>query len=223
MGKYEIGTIHQTVQGGPLEIVGYVDRNHRRIRFIESGYETVAYLSAIDAGKVKNPFVPSVAGVGYLGNHDRFIGHPLRKLIYDRWHDMIGRCCRHGYKPIDPSWHCFATFMQDALGLKGVELLYGHSKDNRIDLDSDIIPHEMGMSPIYSKETCQWVPCAENLRHRTPRSDFTIYPIGTRFQINGGFVILKEKDYNRWLIEFEDGNQRWVSRGSVTRGVLKTE
>ena len=175
MSMYEIGSRHQTKHNGILEVVGYVDYSKRIVQFIDTGYVTEASVNSIRNGSVKDPFVPSVCDVGYLGEHWSYDGHPLKGLLQKRWSGIVTRCCLYGYKPLDPEWHCFATFMRDALELKGNELLYQHSKENRIDLDSDIIPIEKGIPSRYSKETCQWVPHAVNIRHqRHPLSHITI-------------------------------------------------
>lgn len=175
MSAYEVGTFHETKNCGMLEVIQYIDYKYRRVRFIDTGYQAVVSVSSIRSGCVKDPFVPSVCGVGYLGEHWRYDEHPLKGVLQKRWRGMLSRCCDYGYKSVDPSWHCFATFMQDALELKGVELLYHHTKETPIDLDSDLIPIEKGIPSRYSKETCQWVPHEVNIRHqRHPLSHITI-------------------------------------------------
>ena len=167
MGMYENGSIHQTRKCGKLKIIKYVDVRHRRVRFLDTGYEGVFSVSSIRSGSVKDPFVPSVYGIGYLGDCQKYDKHPLKELLKSRWRGMIDRVYRYGYqKTIDPDWLCLANFIRDALELKGVELLYQHSKDNVIDLDSDIIPIEKGIPSRYSKETCQWGQHAVNIKNR---------------------------------------------------------
>lgn len=221
MGKYEIGTTHETKNHGAVEVVGYVDRKHRRIRFINTGFETVASTQCIHRGLIKDCNSPSVMGVGFLGDCSDYESHPLRKTLYRRWSKMIERCHLLGSrKTIDSSWYCFATFMRDALELKGVELLYQHSKDNIIDLDSDIIAVERGVESTYSKDTCQWVTRAENLRVRNRPKTYKKHKTGDVYQSKAGPVVLVAKDYSRWLIEFEDGTRRWVHSNSVWQGVI---
>lgn len=221
MAKYDIGTIHETNQIGPLEIVGYVDSKRRAVRFINTGFETVAKTSSIGRGMVKDHYIPTVLGVGYLGVCRELESHPLRKQLYRRWTKMLERRHIHGYgKSIDPEWYCFASFMRDALELKGAELLQHHSKNNQVHLDSDIIPIERGIEPIYSKETCQWVPRDVNLRYRNIPNSYKRHKIGDVFQTKSGPVKLVGKDYERWLVEFENGARRWYHSSSVKMGVV---
>lgn len=114
MKRYDIGTIHQTKRSGDLEIVEVVDSTHRRIRFTKTGYETIASLSDIKSGKVKDNLLPSVGGIGYLGYCQKFDDHPMRDMIYSCWTAKIYKSKRLGYS-LKPETLCFADFMEKEL------------------------------------------------------------------------------------------------------------
>lgn len=222
MGKYDVNTIHKTKNNGDLEIIEYLDVNHRLVRFITTGYETTASVGSISTGRVRDPYVPSVFGVGFLGEVDDMRDHPLYKMLYKRWSNMIMRVhvVKTG-KTITPEWLCFANFIGDALQLKGHELLYTHTKNNQIDLDCDILSNEKGVPSIYSRDTCQWVTHIENMQTRKVSNCLTRYLIGSVFQTNDGPVTLIDKDNRKWLIEFDDGNRKWAYIADVHRGQVR--
>lgn len=212
-GKYDINTVHETKHNGQLVVIGYVDYEYRRVRFVDTGYITDASISHIGSGYVRDPYALSVFGVACLGEHE---DHPLRKTLYKRWEVMLYRVhvVKSG-KSISPNWYCFANFMRDALQLPGIELLYTHSKSNLIDLDSDIISNERGVDPVYSKDTCQWVPHAENLRARNVPKQYVKRPIGSVIETKHGPVTIIEKDNKKWLIRFSDGAEKWYWSATV--------
>jgi hypothetical protein len=114
--KYAIGTVHNTLKNGQLEVVGMVDGdyNKRVVRFINTGFQTVASLSNISKGRVKDNLVPAVCGIGYLGNCEQYDDHPMRKEIYSKWANMINSSVCYGYS-LKPEQLCFADFMREEL------------------------------------------------------------------------------------------------------------
>lgn len=218
MAKYAVGTVHESHNDGDFVITEYVDYFHRGIRFIDTGFATTVNVSSIHSGSIKDPLLPSVCGVGCIGHDPELMDHPLRKVLMRRWNSMIQRVYVHRTgKTIDPSWLNFYTFMRDALNLKGIDLLYTHGKTNRIDLDSDILAKEKGLTPMYSKETCQWVHQAENLRVRERPKQYVKRPLGTVIETRHGPVTIIEKDGPKWLIQFNDGTQKWCWSIAVLR------
>lgn len=217
-GKYDVGTLHETRNYGQLEVVEYIDVQHRKVKFTSTGFQTITTVNSIRTGCVKDRYKPSLYGVGYLGEP---FDHPLRKMLYGRWKAMLNRVywAKTG-KQVAEEWHCFATFVSDVLQLPGVELLNTHSKVNIIDLDSDIIPNEIGIEPRYSKETCQWVTRSENCKTRDYPNSITIRPIGTVIESRHGPVTIIRKAGRKWLIRFMDGTEKWDWGDNIVRGIF---
>lgn len=212
-GKYDINTVHQTNNCGVIEVIGIGNSRYRIVRFVNTGTVTEAQVTNIRLGKVRDPYNPVFFGVGFLGEP---MEHPLRKDLEVRWRNMLNRVYNFKTgKSISPDWLCFANFLRDALELPGFELLQEHSKANRIDLDSDIIPLSKGTPPFYSKETCQWVRHAENVRACEHPTKHTRRPIGTIIETKHGPVTIIAKNNQKWLIRFSDGAEKWVWRVSV--------
>lgn len=213
--KYINGSIHETNNYGHLEVIDYVDINHRRVRFLNTGHTTVTTLAGLSSGRVRDPYTPILFGVAYLGEP---MEHPLRKVLEVRWRAMLERVYRlKKGKTVDPSWLCFANFLRDAIELEGIELLYTHTKENRVDLDSDIIPKAKGIPPMYSKETCKWVPNMINIQARDIPKRYAKRPLGTVIDTKHGPVTIVAKDKQKWLIRFSDGSECWRHQTAVLR------
>ena len=149
-------------------------RRYFRIRFINTGYETIAERQAINYGKVRDNYYPTVAGVGYIGDYKGNIkgGGDYRVFdLYNTWNSMIHRC----YNPICNAystygaigvqvckrWHNFTNFLYDA------QLLPNYTKKamyrNLYELDKDYLQYNIPKSQrVYSPETCIWLSYYDN-------------------------------------------------------------
>ena len=158
--KFGVGTKHITNEGYEIEIVEKIDYNRRRIRF-ENGYEFTTNCSNINEGRIKNPYHPSVFGVGYLGGGDyRTNINNKDTLEYTVWHSMIKRCysnkCqekRPTYKGITvcEKWLNFQNFA------KWYEDNYPKIHNVKFSLDKDLL-QEVIENKIYSPTTCIFLP-----------------------------------------------------------------
>ena len=73
-------------------------------------------------GVVKNPFKPTICGIGYFGfnNLSDVNKHPMFSKIYNTWKDMIKRCydgnvrniAYYGIVKVDEKWHSFKNFYE---------------------------------------------------------------------------------------------------------------
>lgn len=154
-------------QNGPMEILEYLNCNRIKIRFLNTGHERFSTAGHIKNRQVRDPFYPSVAGVGFVGN-TKVVDKGSVKKSYRVWKSMIERC----YDPlflnrqrcyrdcyVVERWKNFELFEQDVKELEGYsEWLASKS---RYDLDKDI---KFPGNRIYSKEFCKFVPQSENVR-----------------------------------------------------------
>lgn len=162
-----------------------------KIEFLDYPYITHVTISNLKTKNgLYNPFYPSVANIGYIGNASKSIN----KKIYDIWRHMIGRCysinnkdyCRYGAKGItvEKRWHCFEYFLED------VKLIDGWSKtlfdEGKITLDKDKKQIHL-KEKIYSKEMCTWLSKKENNLYKTAyfRKSKAIDPNGKEYIFYG--------------------------------------
>ncbi len=173
-----LGEIHVNNQGCPYEIINYENKRRCHIRF-KNGYETITGYSEILKGNIKNPYYPSVHGVGYIGvgKYLKSINGKLTK-VYKKWGNMLERCYSkkyHAKRPtyvnctVDERWHNFQVFAE------WYEENYKPEYMEGWELDKDIL---VKGNKIYSPETCRLIPKEINsllLSSITKRGN---YPIG---------------------------------------------
>lgn len=164
-----IGKIFVNKLGYKYKVL-YYDRSYNKnryymVEFIDSGYKVSKTKACIINGNIKDPFAPSVAGVGYRGITDISI----HSREYSVWHNMINRCYnpnsteykRYGALGVTvcDRWKCFANFCEDIKYIFGYDDELFHS--GKISLDKDYL--QMGVIyKIYSLETCIFLPVREN-------------------------------------------------------------
>ena len=104
--KSSIGTdtVYQSKNSGCFTITNYLDSYNIGIRFIDTGDEMVAHLGCIKNGEVKDPYSPSVCGVGVLGTkYPPSISGVLTRE-YALWQGMLQRCYSDNFKKKNPTY-----------------------------------------------------------------------------------------------------------------------
>lgn len=113
------GTVHEN-KFGRLVIVDYEGSKKISVKFINTGYERFSTSGNIRKGIVKDLFLPSLFGVGFLGGekHKSHINGVMTKS-YSHWSGMMERCYSLASKKryptyegceVHPDWHNFQTF-----------------------------------------------------------------------------------------------------------------
>ena len=59
-----VGKVCKSKSSGDFNVLKYNNNSNVEIQFVTTGYETVAMLGNIKSGNVKDPYSPSVFGVG---------------------------------------------------------------------------------------------------------------------------------------------------------------
>ena len=62
-----IGKVCKSLNSGDFKILKYSDSKNVEIQFLKTDYETTAQLGDIRNGRVRDPYSPSVFGVGIVG------------------------------------------------------------------------------------------------------------------------------------------------------------
>ena len=164
-------------QGEIIKIIEYSNSHNCTIIFNDKdtvynkGYEDIR------KGRVRNPYFPSVWGIGFIGSGSYKASKGSKKYkVYETWNSMLGRCYNENFKEKHPSykgcavtedWHNFQNF---------AKWFYENYKDG-FALDKDIL---VKGNKIYSPETCAFVPHKINLlfvKGGKTRGDL---PIGVR-------------------------------------------
>ena len=172
-----VGKVCVSKSSGDFKILKYNDTANVEIQFVTTGYEMVARLDHIKSGEVKDPYSPSVCGVGIVG-----IKYPISEggvltKEYTLWCNMLKRCYSDAYKKKQPtyidcevsdnfkSYEYFYEWCHKQIGF-GVE---------GWQLDKDLL---IKGNKVYSEDSCVFIPKEINtllVKREASRGD---YPIG---------------------------------------------
>ena len=161
--KSSIGTdtVYQSKNSGCFTITSYFDSYNIGIKFVNTGYETVARLGSIKNGKVKDRLSPSVYGIGVVGTkYPIRVGGVLAKE-YELWKGMLKRCYSDIFKKKRPTYEGCEV----SENFKYYEYFYEwcnnqvgfNNKDWQMDKDLLVKGNK-----VYSENTCVFIPSEIN-------------------------------------------------------------
>ena len=180
------GDIFHTNQGGSVTVVDFINSRNVIVRHNDTqGHISKVNYHDLKLGKVKNPYLPSVHGIGFIGYGDfRASVNGVKTTEYQTWKNMITRCyCAKSQERVDTyigckvhhTWHNFQTFAE---WLTSSEF-FGRG----YELDKDILVRG---SRIYSPETCSLIPQELNTLLCESTKSRGKYPTGTGFHKASG-------------------------------------
>ena len=164
-----VGKICKSLNSGDFKILKYNNNRNVEIQFLRTGYKTSVHLVQVKNGSVKDPYLPSVYGVGVVGaKYPSTISGVLTKE-YILWKHMLERCYSDAFKKRCPTYEgCEASYK-----LKSYEYFYewcnkqvGFGVDG-FELDKDLL---IKGNKVYSESTCVFIPKEINLALSTKKS-----------------------------------------------------
>ena len=156
-----VGKILKSKNFGEFKILKYNDSGNVEIRFLKTGYETVAQLGNIKSGNVKDPHAPSVCGVGILGAKYPSKVNGRNTKEYDLWQIMLQRCYSDVYKKKRPTYEgCEVSdnFLHYEYFYEWCHEQIGFGNDgngNPFQLDKDLL---IKGNKVYSEDSCVFIP-----------------------------------------------------------------
>ena len=156
-----VGKVCKSKLSGDFKILKYNDRANVEIQFLNTGFETVARLNHIRNGKVKDPYAPSVCGVGVLGTRYPSNEYGVHTKEYKLWCNMLRRCYSDIFKKKRPTYE--GCGVSD--NFKSYEYFYEwcnkqvgfNNKDWQMDKDLLVKGNK-----VYSENTCVFIPSEIN-------------------------------------------------------------
>ena len=156
-----VGKVCKSLNSGDFKILKYNDSKDVEIQFLKTGYKTVVHLGSIKSGKVKDPYSPSVYGVGMLGAKYPIKVNGVITKEYRLWTSMLRRCYNDNFKSKYPTYE--GCEVSD--NFKSYEYFYewchkqvGFGNDgngNPFHLDKDLLTKG---NKVYSENTCVFIP-----------------------------------------------------------------
>lgn len=176
--------------------------------------------------RAKDPYQPSVYGVGYIGLGEfKAFENGNDTYEYNKWRSMLKRCYYEKslekyptYRgcTVHPDWHNFQVFAK--------WLSSNNFSDLRYELDKDLLSNG---SKIYSKDTCSLVPMEINRLLVNSETEKGFMPIGvyynekankygSRIRIKGkrkylGFFDCKQKAHQTYV----DAKKDYVKKTAI--------
>lgn len=157
-----IGKVFKSKSSGDFKVLKYNDSANVEIRFLKTGFEVVARLGHIKSGGVKDPYLPSVYGIGVLGTKYPSRVNGVKTKEYILWCDMLKRCYSDIHKKKQPTYE--GCKVSD--NFKSFEYFYewcnkqiGFGNEG-FELDKDLL---IKGNKIYSESTCVFLPSDINL------------------------------------------------------------
>lgn len=128
------------------------------VRFTLTKYETTTSRQSLEKGHVRDPYFPSVCGVGYFGE-GIFKSRTANKITreYNTWCGMLHRCYDENRQEkdktyricsVDPLWHNFQNFAHWFVNQKLYTL-------DSSELDKDLL---VANNKVYSPTSCCLLP-----------------------------------------------------------------
>ena len=152
-----VGKVFKSLNSGDFKILKYNDGKDVEIQFLNTGFEATVQLTTIKSGSIKDLYLPSVYGVGILGNkYPSKISGVLTKDCM-LWKNMLKRCYNDSFKKKNPTYE--GCEVSDKF--KSYEYFYEwcHKQigfgDEGWHLDKDLL---VKGNKIYSENTCVFIP-----------------------------------------------------------------
>ena len=156
-----VGKVCKSKSSGDFKILKYNDKKNVEIQFLKTGFETTVELGSIRNGRVKDRYLPSVYGVGVIGDKYPSKVNGVQTKEYKLWTSMLVRCYSNSFKKKKPTYEgCevsnnFKSFeyfyewcnKQVGFGAKGFEL------------DKDLL---IKGNKVYSEDSCVFIPTEIN-------------------------------------------------------------
>jgi hypothetical protein len=199
--EYNEGKEFITNEGYTIIIENYINYDNVFIYFKDfPDVKRKVKISQITKGNIRNPYFPSVYGIGYIGEGpyttSKYIddNQTIRNRAYDTWNHMMGRCYSRYYLDenptyeqcfVDPIWHNFQNFA------KWYYDWYYELPSEKVCLDKDLFNKDPFIKSlfnlqegqkVYSMWSCCFLPESINsIITISTRSVYNDLPLGVTF------------------------------------------
>ena len=152
-----VGKVCKSTSSGNFKVVKYSNNANVEIQFLKTGYEMVTRLDCIKSGLIKDPYSPSVYGIGIVGTKYPVSVNSVQTKEYELWNGMLERCYSDKLKKRRPTYR--GCKVSD--NFKSYEYFYewcnkqvGFNNEGW-QLDKDLL---IKGNKVYSESTCVFIP-----------------------------------------------------------------
>jgi len=192
----EVGRHYPTNHSGELLVTKYVNAFTVTVLF-PTGFSKITRSDHILSGKVRDPYAPSLYGVGFIGV-GKYLASKAKICTpaYERWSAMLQRC----YSPllhekfptytdctVAKEWHNFQIF---------AEWYYANVLPE-YELDKDIL---VDGNKVYSQSTCLFVSTQKNTEKACAKNYIFVSPEGVITHVYNLTKFGRDNDLRRELL-----------------------
>ena len=156
-----VGKVCKSKSSGDFKILKYNDKKNVEIQFLKTGFETTVELGSIRNGGVKDRYLPSVYGVGVIGDKYPSKVDGVLTKEYKLWTSMLVRCYSDNSKKRRPTYEGCEV----SNNFKSYEYFYewcnkqvGFGVEG-FELDKDLL---IKGNKVYSEDSCVFIPTEIN-------------------------------------------------------------
>ena len=152
-----VGKVCKSKSSGDFKILKYNDGKNVEIQFLNTGYRKVAEMKEVKTGSIKDPYSPSVYGIGVVGNKYPSRVNGVLTKEYVLWHSMLVRCYSDKSKKRNPTYE--GCEVSD--NFKSYEYFYEwcHNQigfgNEGFELDKDLL---IKGNKVYNENVCVFLP-----------------------------------------------------------------
>ena len=160
-----VGNVCKSNLSGDFKILKYNDSKDVEIQFLKTGYRKVAEMKEVRSGEIKDPYLPTVYGVGILGAKYPTRVNGVKTKEYVLWTNMLVRCYSDSSKKRRPTY----KDCEVSDNFKNYEYFYewcnkqigftNEGNENPFHLDKDLL---IKGNKVYSEDTCVFIPAEIN-------------------------------------------------------------
>ena len=173
--EYWEGAVRDSRYFGKFEVVEYTNSRDVRVRFLATGYEVCHRLAEVRKGEIKDKLLPSVAGVGYIGE-GKYKPSTKNKhtRAYTVWKDMLTRCYSERASVSMPTY-TDCTVNEEWYNFQNFARWFETNYIDGYQLDKDI---KVKGNRIYGSSTCIFVSPQENTEAASAKHYTMVSPNG---------------------------------------------
>ena len=148
-----VGKVCKSLNSGYFKVLKYNDSRNVEIQFLKTGYRKVAEMKEVRNGKVKDPYSPSVCGIGIVGTKYPSTVNGVITKEYELWTGMLERCYSDAYKNKHPTY----KYCEVSDNFKSYEYFYEWCNEQigfgieGFELDKDLL---IKGNKVYSEDSC---------------------------------------------------------------------
>ena len=156
-----VGKVCKSLNSGDFKILKYNGSKNVEIQFLTTGYRKVAEMKEVRNGLIKDPYSPTVYGIGVVGTKYPISVNSVQTKEYVLWCHMLRRCYSDSFKKKQPTY--IGCEVSDKF--KSYEYFYewcnkqvGFGNEG-FELDKDLL---IKGNKVYNENTCIFIPSEIN-------------------------------------------------------------